>query len=309
MTTTNTEISKGFELIVLPSEQSQKDYLLSNISGKGEVVTLDFFWEKKGRRKAWVTFSIDAALVAKSIPMTPFGGIFISEKLHSESLGCFIQLVLESLKNRGVQQVEITSAPKPYEENHDLLSYLFQKNGFQLKNILSHQFFLGRKKIKKWVQQEYSRYQKKAQDQGFSVNINSIGNFTFLKEIRLWNLERGYEFQLDDNRIVMQVSEFPDRYFLISIQEGGVPVAHSLAVKLFPDTIYYFLSAINPNSTLKNGGELLLANLFKLANDEKVKLIDLGSSDLRNGINHPLMFFKSKFTNDISNKETWVKNL
>ncbi|MBN3520149.1 hypothetical protein JYB62_09050 [Algoriphagus lutimaris] len=302
-------MSKGFELIVQPSDRFIKDYLLSNISVKGKVEALDFFWEKKGKKKAWITFSIDANLVASSLPLTPFGGIFILEKLHSESLLCFIQKVLDTLKNKGVTQIEITGAPKPYEENHDLIGYLLQKQGFELKNMLSHQFFLGRKKIKKWVQQEYSRYQKKMnQHHAFSASINSITNFNFLKEIRLWNVERGYEFQLDDNRIIMQVSEYPERYFLISILESETPVAHCLAVKLFSDSIYYFLSAINPNSSLKNGGELLLANLFKLANDEKVKFIDLGSSDLGDEINHPLMFFKSKFANDISNKETWVKS-
>lgn len=307
--TINTEISKEFELIVQPSERCKKDYLLSNISGSGEVEALDFFWEKKGKRKAWITFSIDSNLVASSLPMTPFGGIFILEKLHTESLECFIQMVLDTLKNRGVRKIEITCAPKPYEENHDLIGYLLQKQGFELTSILSHQFFLGRKKIKKWVQQEYARYQKKTQSRAISTSINPIGNFNFLKEIRHWNVERGYEFQLDDNRIIMQVSEYPDRYFLISILEAEKPVAHCLAVKLFSDSIYYFLSAINPHSSIKNGGEILLANLFKLANDEKVKLIDLGSSDLGDEINHPLMFFKSKFSNDISNKETWVKNL
>ena len=66
---------------------------------------------------------------------------------------------------------------------------------------------------------------------------------------------------------------------------------------------------MNPKITLKNGGELILHELFQLAVEQKVDFIDLGSSDLVEGANHSLMFFKSRFGNDISNKITWIKNI
>lgn len=308
MTTTKSGINQWFELLVKPASLCEKEYLLSNSPNFREEVTFDFFWTKKGKEKAVVTFFISKDSIAKSLPKSPFGGFFILEKLSSEALEDFILAVVENLKERGVTSLEITCAPKPYEEHHDLILYLLHKNNFVQKEILSHQFFIGKKKIKKWVSQEHHRFQKKIIESGLTISIGSISNFNFLKEIRDWNLERGYEVNHDDNRIVMQVSEFPDRYFLISILDGDFAVAHCLAVKLFPDSIYYFLSAINPKSNLKNGGELLLFHLFKLASDQKVKMIDLGSSDLDSGVNHPLMFFKSKFANDVSNKETWVRN-
>lgn len=307
MTTIKNEISKGFELLVELSSSSRKDYLLSNFSIQGELELLDFFWIKKGKKKALITFSISKDYVASSLPMAPFGGIFVLEKLQSDSLEFFIQEIVSNLKERRVKQIKITNAPKPYEEYYALINYLLFKNDFVQKNILCHQFFIGRKKIKKWVTQEQSKFLKKIHEQGLKIITDSINNFNFLTDIRQWNMERGYQVNVDENRIILQVSEQPDRYFLISILDSGIPIAHCLAVKLFPDTLYYFLSAINPKTQLKNGGDFLLHQLFKLANDEKVELIDLGSSDLANDVNHPLMFFKSRFSNDFSNKITWVK--
>jgi len=291
------------------SSSNQKDYLLSNLSLSRDLELLDFYLVKNDKKKALITFSISNDYVANSLPLAPFGGFFIFQKLQSDSLEFFIQEIIVNLKKRGIIQIKITNAPKPYEENHDLINYLIFKKGFIQENIVSHQFFLGRKKIKKWVAEEQSKFFKKINEQRVKISSESIKNFNFLKDIRLWNMERGYQVTMDENRIIHQVSEKPDSYFLISVLASDIPIAHCLAVKLFPDTLYYFQSAINPKSQLKNGGEILLHQLFKLANDEKVRLIDLGSSDLGQEVNHPLMFFKSRFSNDLSNKITWVKTI
>jgi hypothetical protein len=309
LTTIKKEISKGLEVVVEPSASNQKDYFLSNFSSQGELDLLDFYLVKKGKKKAFITFSISKDYIANSLPMAPFGGVFILENLKSDSLELFIKEIVSNLKERGVIQIIITNAPKPYEENHDLINYLLFKNDFVQKYLLCHQFFLGRKKIKKRVTQDQSKFQKIINTQGVKIISDSINNFNFLKDIKHWNMDRGYQVNIDENRIILQVSEQRDKYFLISIIDSGIAIAHCLAVKLFPDTLYYFLSAINPKANLKNGGEILLYQLFKLADDEKVKLIDLSSSDLENGINHPLIFFKSRFANDFSNKITWAKNI
>jgi hypothetical protein len=307
LTTTKKEINKGYELLVEPSRVFPKDYLISNFPLDSSTELMDFFLLKKNRKKAFITFAISSQKQAVSLPNAPFGGFFILEKIHSESIEWFISRILSYLNERGISSVEIINAPKPYEENHDLINYLLFKNGFRQENILSHQFFLGKKKIKKWFSQEQARFERKINESGISVSCASINNFSFLKSIKEWNRDRGFVVKVEENRIIQQVAEFPERYFLISLSHQNQIIAHCLAVKLFPDTIYYFLSAIDPKTAVKNVGEILLYQLFKLAAEQKVKLIDLGSSDLGEKANHPLLFFKSRFSNDYSNKITWTK--
>ncbi|MCS5490117.1 hypothetical protein [Algoriphagus limi] len=310
METHKKELFENYHLEVSQASLEEKDYFLAQCESSLKGEALDFILFKKEKKKAWITvFIFEETKKAISLPEAPFGGIWLESSLNSEQLEFFLNLVLDELRLRGVQQIEITQAPKPYEENHDLIDYLLFKMGFQPIRILAHQFFLGKKKIKKFIQKEESKFHKKIKDSKIQVYQGPIQNFGFLKNIQLWNEERGYEVSLDEVKLINQVSGFPERYFLISLEKEGYIFAHTLAVRLTENSLYYFQSAINPKSSIKNSGEILLFQLFKLAGDLGVELIDLGSSDRPDSPNHSLMFFKSRFSNDISNKVTWVRKL
>ena len=75
------------------------------------------------------------------------------------------------------------------------------------------------------------------------------------------------------------------------------------------DAARRFLSANKTDTSFKNLGEILIYGLISLGVEEKVEVIDLGSSELENRINHKLMYFKSRYSNDIGNKITWIKSL
>jgi hypothetical protein len=291
------------------SLKEDKDYFLTNFLCAEYEDQLDFIWEKNQKAKAIITFAISKTGEAVSLPRAPFGGFWIHDSISSASLEAFIFAIIEEMKHRGIQSISLTQSPKPYEPQFDLINYLLFKNGFVQTKVLSHHFFIGKKKIKKLVQKESTNLQKKGKNSGLQVSHSSITNFGFLKEIRDWNNLKGYEVAIDENRIVQQVAEYPDRYFLITVIKNGVSLGYSLGVKLTSDSLYYFLSAMNPKTSVKNGGELILNELFQLAVEQKVNFVDLGSSDLEEGANHSLMFFKSRFSNDICNKISWVKKI
>lgn len=305
----NKETTELHELIVVSSLEERSAYFLRNCDTIGYPEQLDFRWVKKGKTKASLTLAISKNMEATSLPQSPFGGIWIEENLSSAALESFIKAVLDDLSHRAVSFVRIIQPPKPYESNLDLINYLLFKLGFGQESVLSHQFFIGKKKIKKLVQRESSKYASKFKELGLKVHSGSIQNFGFLQDIKTWNQARGYEILFDDSRLIAQVSNFPERYFLISLLKDGKTVAHTLGVKLMPDSIYYFLSATLPKSTIRNLGEICLFQLFQLASDQKLNFIDLGSSDSDSGANHSLIFFKSRFSNDISNKVTWTLKL
>ncbi|WP_051315111.1 hypothetical protein [Algoriphagus terrigena] len=297
------------ELVVESSVGGSHSYFLRNCETQGFSEQLDFNWVKKGKTKASITFAISRKSEAVSLPQSPFGGVSCEASLSSAAMEAFLIAVLDELKHRQIETVRIIQPPKPYETNFDLINYLLFKNGFVQDSVLSHQFFIGKKRIKRLVKKEQSKHQTKAKEAGVKVHVGPIQNFGFLQEIRSWNQEKGYDAQFDDKRLIAQVSDYPERYFLISVSKDGLAIAHTLAVKLLPDSFYYFLSAIRPKSHLKNLGELCLFQLFQLASDQNSNFIDLGSSDTDAGANHSLMFFKSRFSNDISNKINWSRKL
>ncbi|WP_175454158.1 hypothetical protein [Algoriphagus alkaliphilus] len=305
----NKETANRHELRVVSSLGERDAYFLRNFPSAGYSNPLDFRWVKKGKTKASLTLAISENLEAVSLPLCPFGGLWVEENLSSAEVDEFIKAVLDVLRQRGVSAIRIVQAPKPYQANFDLINYLLFKNGFELESLLSHHFFIGKKKIKKFVQKDHAKFLAKSKELGLSIQTGPISNFGFLQEIKSWNQERGYTILFDEKRLISQVSNFPERYFLISIIKEGKALAHTLGVKLWPDSIYYFLAAIQPKTSVKNLGEICLYQLFQLASDQRLNFIDLGSSDLNLGANHNLMFFKSRFSNDISNKVTWTLKL
>lgn len=304
METYKKETVENYELQVNSFGTHKHAYFLRGFSSSVFSEQLDFFWCKKGKPKASVTFAISGDQ-AVSLPQAPFGGFWSERNITSLALESFLRAVINYLKQKGITHLEVTQPPKPYEPNSDLINYLLYKEGFVQEKVLSHHFFIGKKKIKKMVQEEQTRYLKSAKEGGLKIQIGSIQNFGFLDEIKFWNQSRGYQILFEDTRLIHQVSEYPDRYFLISVLKEGKAIAHTLCSRLIPDSLYYFLSAIDPKSSVKNVGDLAVFSMFQLAAEQKIEFIDLGSSETEAGVNHSLMFFKSRFSNEISNKVSW----
>ncbi|MGX7835697.1 hypothetical protein ACWKSR_11160, partial [Campylobacter fetus subsp. venerealis] len=93
---------------------------------------------------------------------------------------------------------------------------------------------------KKLVQKENARLHAKVKNAPIKVSHSKISNFRFLRDIRDWNMGKGYNITIDEDRLVRQVSEYPDRYFLTTVCSNGIEIGYSLGVKLTSDSIYYY---------------------------------------------------------------------
>ncbi|MBC6366642.1 hypothetical protein DDT91_07540 [Algoriphagus sp. AK58] len=271
----------------------------------GNFQQLEFQWVKKEKVKAKVHVAISDSGDAVSLPGLPFGGILTEGSIKTDELEQFIFETVEDLRRRSCTSFSVIQPPKPYEPLSQLIENILFKMGFVQESVQSHQFFLGKKRIKKQAKTFEEKLKKEEEKSDTSVIKGKISNFNFLQDIKKWNSDRGYQMAFDENRLIQQVSLFPDRYFQISVLCKSKPVAHAVAVKLMPESLYYFLSAIDPKAKIPNCGDRVLHSLFQLAAEQKSEFIDLGSSETESGINHGLMFFKSRFSNDISNKVTW----
>ncbi|GAB2616065.1 hypothetical protein [Belliella aquatica] len=290
-------------------EQSSHDYFLQSFVPGDAVNYLYGKLIKKEITKAEIFISIDAHGQAESLPKSPFGGFWIDEAIHSDVISDFINFLTENLRSIGVKNFKVTQAPSVYGNKSDLIGYLLFSQGFVLTKVLNHQILAGKKSIKNTFNQLYSKYNKKAKEQKYNVTTGNIQSFNFLEDIAKWKNTRGHDVSIEENKLIQQVSNFPERYFVITILHEGEAVAHAIAVKLTSDSLYYFYSAINPKNQLRLTGELLMVYLLKLAMEKKVSFLDLGSSDLEGKPNHKLIYFKNKFADTWSNKSTWSKEL
>ncbi|AFL82799.1 hypothetical protein Belba_0128 [Belliella baltica DSM 15883] len=303
------EIDDQVSLTLDTFEQSSHDYFLQNFVPVDAVHYLHGKVIKKGVIKGEIFISINVDSQAESLPKSPFGGFWIDETINSDIISDFIRFLIENLKDLGVKSFKVTQAPCVYGKKSDLIGYLLFSQGFVLSKVLNHQVLAGKKSIKSTFNQLYSKYHKKAKEQKYNITTGNIQSFNFLQDIASWKNTRGHEILMEEDKLIQQVSNFPERYFVITILHEGEAVAHAIAVKLTSDSLYYFYSAINPKNQLRLTGELLMVYLLKLAMEKKVSFLDLGSSDLDGKPNHKLMYFKNKFADNWSNKSTWFKEI
>jgi hypothetical protein len=303
--TPHKNIETNYSFSIQDFEGEVHDYFLQNLKPDSAVSFLHGKLVKKQQTKAEIFIAVLEDFQAVSLSDNPFGGIWTEDGLSPGALSLFINQINEALIKIGVKSLTIIQPPKEYCFQSDLISYLLFSTGFKLIKVMSHQVLSGKKKLIRLAETLESKYSKKSKPLGFENSTYKIQNFKFLQDIKSWNQSRGYKSSLSEDRLIRQVSAFPDRYFLISIYRHEQAVGHALAVKLTSDSLYYFLSAINPKDQHSLTGELIMAQLVKLAAKQKVDFLDFGTSDLDHGPNHNLMFFKSKYANEYSNKYTW----
>ncbi|WP_293010969.1 hypothetical protein [Mongoliibacter sp.] len=300
---TNTDSSYHFAFQELDGKE--RDFFLSGLKTVDDAIYYQAQLLKKRNIKAEVQVALYPDGRAVSIPKAPFGGFWVYTEVNSEVIVSFLNAWIIFLKEKGAKEIILTQAPCVYMPYTDRVEYFLQKRGFELLHILNHQFYEGKKRMKSELKLLLSKYSRKVKTENLKVSIGKIQNFNFLNEIRLWNQARGYQITFDENQLLAQVSTFPERYFVISVMQEDTCIGHALAVKLTSNSLYYFLSAIDPATKIKLAGELIMVNLLKLAVEQKVAFLDLGSSEVKGEANHSLIYFKSKFSNSSRNKITW----
>lgn len=298
-----------FEFKVVPAEGLFQEYFLRSFGSLQGQNLIDFQFYKKEKKVLSCTFLCEGGR-AESLPMAPFGGVWSHREIDQpEVLSSFLEHIFSYLQQYQIRLIRVIQPPQVYESYSELVNNLLFKNGFTVQAVLSHQFLRGKKNIRNFFKTQSSRWEEKLNDKQLNLTISSINNFGFLKDIQQWNSQKGYGSNWTEERLIQQVSLFPDRYFKISVSHKEFPQAHAVGVKLTDQVLYYFLSANKPESPFKNLGEFLLFGLIKLGKEEKVDAIDLGSSEVDGEINSNLMYFKSRFSNEIGNKFIWERKL
>ncbi|GHB34003.1 hypothetical protein [Mongoliitalea lutea] len=261
---------------------------------------------KNGKVRAFCYISISIEKEAISLPNLPFGGVWVIGKVGSLILENWLAYICQELKNLSCKKLTILQPPLAYEHHSDLIQYIFHIQGFEFKSMVIHQMIEGKKNVQKLAQEFGS---KLSRNEKLEISYGPVISLEFLNQIQLWNQQKRYDSLIPIELLAIQISQFPERYFHISLNYKGNMVAHTLAVQLTSNSLYYAYSGFDSNVPVKNLGEYMLEYLVQLGKTLKVDFIDLGSSDLGKHANHSLIFFKSKFSNTYQTKSIWSKNL
>ncbi|QDH79968.1 GNAT family N-acetyltransferase [Echinicola soli] len=299
------DITNNYDFVLQENPQPDHPYFLHDyLVGEGErYFCAKLLKKQKVRALIFVVLKADGRAI--SLNNAPFGGLWAEKKISSDSLQYLVSELLQALKGLGADHFRVVQPPSTYDENNPLVHYVLKSQGFQLEGILLHHFLEDRKFIKGFIHAKISKHKKKVKKLQCTVEASSIKTFNFLKDIKRWRSQRGHEYNVQEENLIQQVSAYPDRYFLVSLYQNEQAAAHALCVKLTPNSLYYYLPAINPSLQQAYTGEGLLFEVIRLGESLGVDFIDLGSSDLDGQPNHNLIRYKMKNANNAGNKFIW----
>ncbi|GGF30098.1 GNAT family N-acetyltransferase [Echinicola rosea] len=299
------EITKNYDFVLQENPPTDHPYFLHDyLVGEGErYVCAKLLKKQKVRALIYVVLKADGTAI--SLNHAPFGGFWTEKRISSDSLQYLVTELILALRDLGANSFRIVQPPGIYGDNNPLVHYILKCQGFQLDGILLHHFLEDKKFIKGFIHAKISKHKKKIKKLHFTVATGNIKTFNFLKDIKQWRSQRSHEYNVQEEKLIQQVSAYADRYFLVSIYHGEQAAAHALCVKLTPNSLYYYLPAINPSLQQAYTGEGLLFEVIRLGESLGVDFIDLGSSDLDGQPNHSLIRYKMKNANNTANKLIW----
>lgn len=295
---------QGVEFIFEQVTHLQEDYFLTGFAPR-PLFKASLF--KKGVLRAYCYLHLSQEARAISLPQLPFGGIWILKQVNFELLEEWVAFIQLEVSRLNCQSLTFIQPPTAYEPFSDGIQYLLSKMGFTLDSLLNHQLLLGKEAMQQANCHFFSN--KIMTDPQISIRTEQFEGLEPLERILRWNQLKGYSPTLSLERLSTQISQFPQRYYLISIHHQGKAVAHSVALQLTARSLFYAYSGFEPQAKIKNLGACMLEQLITLGLDLNVDFLDLGSSDLGTQANHSLIFFKSKFANAYQNKTAWTKQL
>ncbi|MBX2914620.1 MAG: GNAT family N-acetyltransferase [Cyclobacteriaceae bacterium] len=224
----------------------------------------------------------------------PFGSFEIYSRLSSSSLLKFIQFVETGLVQKGIKQMIIKNWPAVYQpvQARQLYKVLVTKLQFKVSEEVSSVIPVSNKPLR--VRMKISERQKaRKAEKMFLFSLCRPSEYkTIYDFILTCRQERGQSLSLSWKEMENTISKLPDRFMFFKLTGAEAIAAAAIVIRVSDKIWYTFYYAHAATYNKVSPVVHLLECIYNKAANEKVKLIDLGTSMLHDKINMPLLHFK-----------------
>jgi hypothetical protein len=266
--------------------------------------------EKKTVR-ARVHFHIDGK-VAASPYRNPFGSYEFSSTIEPKELFDFIRWVEARLVEKGAKKIEIKSFPALYNSSASAILLTFLVNlGYRVRNAeLSACIEVNPNSL----YQIMSSYEKRKAGQLRRSNLRfSAVPLTRFKEafefISSCREERKQSLSLTYGQLKTVCDHFPEAFKLFGVYDNNALAAASISIQVNNAILYNFYSAHARQYDALSPVVRLMEGMYEFCQEEKIRLIDLGTSALQGRPNFTLLDFKLNLGATPTQKLTFEKVL
>ncbi len=146
---------------------------------------------------------------------------------------------------------------------------------------------------------------------GLEVRFIDHSKFDYIYEFIQKNRQsQKYNLSISMEQLSKQLTQFPDRYLLLAVYDGGNIIAATVSVLVTDKVLYNFLISDDLAYRTYSPTVMLYDALYKFCQVHHFKSLDLGVS-LDNNENYKpsLARFKLNMGAETSEKITWIKEI
>jgi hypothetical protein len=284
-------LPQGYSCAFPPNLYNLPDHLaLLPLDGAKSFYVMDRLNQIKGLAH----FLIDKEK-AVSLPQRPFGSFEFCESIGFNIINSFVTWVIAQLKESGIKWIEIKTCSPIYAPYHFYKTlFSLTSHGFEVKgsDINHHIRITSTPFVSNIHRQERKRFNKCRRER-FIFQVEPVSRleevYGFLIGCRK---EKGQPISVAMEQLSLSFRVFPDRYCLFSVRKDGNLAAASVAVKVNEYVIYDFMHASPMEFNNYSPVVFLIEGIYKYAQQNQFKYIDLGISSIDNKPQVSLIRFK-----------------
>lgn len=270
-----------------------------------------FSIQNNGEVEALVHFHIHNGQ-ALSPYRSPFGSFIFSEELSDSTLTEFVMYCEKKLIDDRVKTIVIKNQPEGYSfKKNILLSEVLQKLSYSItKEETSAILPITDKLFEAGLHKSEKKRLRKCREQSLIFEVMPLTQlqkiYVFLEACRE---EKGYALSMLYEEIRKLAETFPERILLTAVIDKNQIVAANISIRVYDSVLYNFYHDHAGEYDHLSPVVLLNEGLYQFCQSNKIKLLDLGTSNIGDQINESLLAFKLHLGAQPSRKLTFTKTL
>lgn len=267
--------------------------------------------EKKKRIAATMSFHLEKG-IAKSPFRSPFGSIEGVNDLPENLLFDFFQYVERDLIQQAASTIVIKNYPVLYNEQLASLTHTFLINlGYSIANAeVDSVIVVSPVSTDDVFHRSERRRRDKSLQEGCvfrcieTKHLEQVYNF-----IHQCREAKGYALSLSLHDLLKIAETFPDRYLPFGVYKNEQLIAAAITIRVKENILYDFYHDHAATYDHLSPVTLLVDGIYDFCFQNKITLLDLGTSALEGKPNFGLLNFKKKLGAVSTSKFTFEKRL
>lgn len=243
---------------------------------------------------------------------SPFGSYLFSGDITERELHDFVTYVETRLRSDGVKTVVLKNAPESYSlsQQHRLQRVLFMHNYQLHRDDISAIISVTDQPFQSSLHRSEKKRLRKCRANGLVFEVLSSDYleeiYHFLKSCKE---EKSYEISMTLDQLTKLYRVFPNRVLLTRVTQKQELLAANISIRVNEFVLYNFyhdhkrtFNSLSPVVFLNEG-------LYRFCQENKFRLLDLGTSIMDGVTKVSLLDFKLRLGAQPSRKLTFVKNM